>query len=229
VWWLAAGYAAVVTLLYLALVRPAPGIGSIEPVTPPVGRAATARQVLRNRNLWLLAAAFGAFCAAATGGSTYLPTFLTSRRSLSLAQAALISGIGTVIGIFAGPAGGVVSDRIGSRKKTFVGGLALAVILLPLVGAVSVAGVIVVVILQGLVFGVIPPNIFAAAVEAVSDERQGGTAMAIIMVVGAAGFRRSGRWARLAGRLCQSRHPGGRGSAGWVAGKGALTRCQRRL
>jgi DHA1 family inner membrane transport protein len=147
-----------------------------------VGRAVTSGQVLRNHSLWLLAASFGAFCAAATAGSTYLPTFLTLQRGLSLAQAALLSGIGTVIGIFAGPAGGVVSDRIGSRKKPFVGGLALAVILLPLVGAVSVAGVIVVVILQGLVFGMIPPNIFAAAVEAVSDERQGGTAMAILMV-----------------------------------------------
>jgi MFS family permease len=182
VWWLGAGYALAVTVLYLALVRPAPRIGSIEPITAPVGRAVTSGQVLRNHSLWLLAASFGAFCAAATAGSTYLPTFLTLQRGLSLAQAALLSGIGTVIGIFAGPAGGVVSDRIGSRKKPFVGGLALAVILLPLVGAVSVAGVIVVVILQGLVFGMIPPNIFAAAVEAVSDERQGGTAMAILMV-----------------------------------------------
>ena len=44
------------------------------------------------------------------------------------------------------------------------------------------AGVIVLMVLQGLVFGAIVTNILAAAVEAVGDERQGGAAMAVLMV-----------------------------------------------
>ena len=182
VWWLGAGYALLVTLLYLALVPPAATVRSIQAIPAPAGSTVTSSQVLRDHNLWLLAAAFAAHCASATGGSTYLSTFLTSQRGLSLTQAALISSVGTLIGLFSSPAGGVLSDRIGSRKKPFVFGLACSVVLLPLVGFVDVAGVIVLMVLQGLMFGMVATNILAAAVEAAGDERQGGAAMAVIMV-----------------------------------------------
>jgi MFS family permease len=185
VWWLGAGYALVVTMLYLGFVRAAPAAT----VAQPIGSAGDAAerigpssQVLRNRNIWLLAAAFGAFNAAVTGLSTYMPTFLTTQHGQPLGQAALISSITTMVTIFSAPAGGILSDRIGSRRKTYLVGLTAAVILLPLLGRLSVAGITRLVIFNGLVLGLIPTNIFAAAVEAVSDERQGGLAMAMIMV-----------------------------------------------
>ena len=184
VWWLGAAYALAATLLYLAFVRPAPraemesdAVSAEEPA--PV---VTSAQVMRNRDIWLLAAAFGAFNAAVIGLSTYLPTFLTSQRGLPLTQAALLSSIVTLITIVSAPAGGVLSDRIGSRKRPFLVGFILSIVLLPLVGAVNITGLIVLVIVQGLVLGLIPTNIFAAAVEAAGDERQGGAAMAVIMV-----------------------------------------------
>jgi len=61
-------------------------------------------------------------------------------------------------------------------------GFAAAIVLLPLVGVLDMTGVIVLLVIQGLVLGVIPTNIFASAVEAVGDRRQAGTAMAVIMV-----------------------------------------------
>ena len=67
-----------VTLLYLALVRPSPAGHFVEPAAAPAGRAVTSGQVLRNRNLWLLAVAFAAHCAAGMGAGTYLRTFLAS-------------------------------------------------------------------------------------------------------------------------------------------------------
>ncbi len=191
VWWLGAAYALVVTLLYLAFVPrgPAPRTSSPQPDRAPAGalegrpdQAVTSAQVLRNRNIWLLAGAFAAFNGAAVGLGTYMPTFLTSQHGLPLAQAALISSILTLVTIFSAPAGGVLSDRIGSRKKPYLVGLAAAIVLLPLAGAVSVTGLIVLVVLAGLFLGIVPTNIFAAAVEATGDERQGGAAMAIIMV-----------------------------------------------
>jgi MFS family permease len=60
--------------------------------------------------------------------------------------------------------------------------LALSVILLPLTGALSVGWLIVLVVVNGLVVGVIPTTIFAAAVERAGDERLGGVAMAVNMV-----------------------------------------------
>ncbi|HSJ55089.1 MAG TPA: MFS transporter [Anaerolineae bacterium] len=188
VWWLGAVYALVVTLLYLAFVRPAPRAPSPLPGRAAAARGAhrrqevTAAQVLRNGNIWLLAGAFAAFNGAAVGLGTYMPTFLTSEHGLPLAQAALISSILTLVTIFSAPAGGVLSDRIGSRKRPYLVGLAAGIVLLPLVGLLGVTAIIVLVVLAGLFLGIVPTNIFAAAVEAAGDERQGGAAMAVIMV-----------------------------------------------
>jgi len=184
VWWLGAGYALTVTALYLLFVRPAPAMaaGPTEARADEPGSGVSSAQVMRNRNIWLLAAAFGAFNAAVIGLSTYMPTFLSSERGLSLASAALLTGVPTLITIFSAPAGGVLSDRIGSRKKPYLVGLAVAIVLLPLVGALGVAALIVSLVINGLAMGLIPTNIFAAAVEAAGDERQGGVAMAVIMV-----------------------------------------------
>jgi MFS family permease len=184
VWWFGAGYALVVTVLYLVFVRPAPAKTTdvAEPGAAAPGHSVTSAQVLRNRTIWLLAAAFGAFCMAAVGLGTYMPTFLNAERGLPLAQAALISSIPTIVTIFSAPAGGALSDRIGSRKKPYLAGMAAAIILLPLTGALSGAWLIVLVVVSGLALGIVPTNIFAAAVEAAGDERQGGMAMAVIMV-----------------------------------------------
>jgi len=181
VWWLGAGYALTVTLLYLAFVRPARSADD-ELSAARAAPTINAVQVLRNRDIWLLAAAFGAFNAAVIGFGTYMPTFLTGERGLSLSQASLLSSVPTLITIFSAPAGGLVSDSVGSRKKPFLLGLGVALVLFPLVSVLSVTGLIVLVIVQGLFFGLIPTNIFAAAVEAAGHEKQGGMAMAMIMV-----------------------------------------------
>jgi len=181
VWWFGAGYALVVTALYLAFVRPAP-IRTAKPSVAEPGLGVTSAQVLHNRTIWLLAAAFGAFCMAAVGLGTYMPTFLNAERGLPLGQAALISSIPTIVTIFSAPAGGALSDRIGSRKKPYLVGMAAAILLLPLTGALSGAWLIILVVVSGIVLGIVPTNIFAAAVEATGDERQGGMAMAVIMV-----------------------------------------------
>jgi MFS family permease len=181
VWWLGAGYALTVTLLYLAFVRPARSADD-EASAARAAPTINAVQVLRNRDIWLLAAAFGAFNAAVIGFGTYMPTFLTGERGLSLSQASLLSSVPTLITIFSAPAGGLVSDSVGSRKKPFLLGLGVALVLFPLVSVLNVIGLIVLVIVQGLFFGLIPTNIFAAAVEAAGHEKQGGMAMAMIMV-----------------------------------------------
>jgi len=181
VWWIGAIYAVAATVLTLVVVRPrraeAPDASEARPARP-----ISASPVLRNVDVWLLAAAFGAFNAAALGFGTYMPTFLNEQRGLLLAQASLLSSVPTLITIFSAPAGGIVSDRMGSRKKPYLVGFAVALVLLPLAGALSVTGIIVLVVVQGLVFGLVPTNIFAAAVQAAEDERQSGMAMAMIMV-----------------------------------------------
>jgi MFS family permease len=182
VWWFGAIYALAVTALYLVVVRPAPGTSAHAPASNATGGERSGASAMRNGNIWLLAAAFGAFNAAVIGLSTFLPTFLNAERGMSLGQAALVGSLATLITIFSAPAGGVISDRIGSRKRPYLVGFAAAIVLLPLTGVLPVALLIALMIVNGLAMGLIPTNIFAAAVEATGDPSQGGAAMAVVMV-----------------------------------------------
>jgi MFS family permease len=183
VWWFGAIYALAVTVLYLVVVRPAPLDGVPAPADGhPDGASVSSKQVLRNRNIWLLAAAFAGFIAVVIGSSTYLPTFLATQRGIPLSQAALFAAIPTLVTIFSAPGGGILSDRIGSRKKPYLVGIALAIVLAPLAWVATGPGLIVVLVVTGLASGLVPMAIFSAAVEASGHERQGGMAMAIIMV-----------------------------------------------
>jgi len=186
VWWFGAGFAVLATVLYLAFVKPAPqpmlGARPGRAAPAAVQTVVTAGSVLRNRNIWLLSAAFGCFSLAVGAFGTFFPTFLSTVRGLPLGRAALLASISTLITIFSCPAGGLVSDRIGSRRWPFVVGLAVSGLLLPLTGSLAIAPLIVLLAVIGLVMGLIPTNIFSAAVEAAGDERQSGLAMAIIMI-----------------------------------------------
>jgi len=182
VWWVGAFYAFIVTALYLAIVRPAETSANRTGVDSDLPGEASPRQVLRNRNVWLLAAVFAALSACVSAIGTYLPTYLNTQRHLDLASAALISSLLPFVTIFSAPAAGVASDRIGSRKVLFVLGLALAAVVLPVTGFVPVSWVAGLMAISGLVIGAIPSTAFTAAIESVADPRMGGAAMAVIMV-----------------------------------------------
>jgi MFS family permease len=138
--------------------------------------------VLGNSSIWLLSAAFACFNMAVLAFGTYLPTYLVSVHGLELAQAARLASIPLVINIFCGPLAGVLSDRLGSRKRVYLAGLVLAALALPLAGLVQVEALVVLVVLQGFFLSLVPANIFSAAVETAGDERQSGLAMAVVMV-----------------------------------------------
>jgi MFS family permease len=103
-------------------------------------------------------------------------------RGVALMQAARLTSITSLMSIFSGPAGGLISDRIGSRKRVYLFGLIAAAIILPLTGAASLPMLIVLVAAQGLFISVTPPNIFAAAVETGRETGGSGLAMAVVMM-----------------------------------------------
>jgi MFS family permease len=191
VWWSGCLYAVVTTSLALTFVRPTSG--SAVRVAPAEGTTApsvpSTKQVLRHRDLWLLSLAFGCFNMVVLAVVTYLPTFLNLVRNLSLPQAGLLAGISSLVSIGSGPAGGFLSDRIGSRKRPYLAGLLLMAVSMPLTVVIAPAGALLLLfIAQGLALGLVPTNIFSAAVELVGGERRGGLAMGIIMVGQNAGF-----------------------------------------
>jgi MFS family permease len=182
VWWFGALYALVVTGLALFVIRPAPAPASDAQTAtppsapPPMGRA------LRNRDLWLVGLTFAFFVMAFMSFTTFLPTYLSVVGGMPLSQAAQVASLGTIVAIFAQPFAGILSDRIGSRKGPYLIGMGLTALSFPLVSLFHGNALIALIILQGLVSGIVPPNIFSAAVEVVGDERLGGLAMGVVMV-----------------------------------------------
>jgi len=137
---------------------------------------------LRNRDVWLISLAFGSYNMATMTFSTFTPTYLNLVRGMSLSQAALLSSVVSMVSTISHPAGGILSDRIGSRQRPYMIRLALMAIVMPLIAVMGSGAFIVLVIVQGLVGGLVPTNIFSAGVEVVGDERLGGLAMGVIMV-----------------------------------------------
>jgi MFS family permease len=216
VWWCGGVYAFLATVLVLAFVRPSPGAtgsgtSSAGAAPPP---AMSTAQVLRRRDLWLLSAAFGCFNMVVLAAATYLPTFLMLFRGMSLPHAGLLVSIPFMVSIVAGPASGVLSDLVGSRKRPYLAGLVLLAAAMPLIVVLRHPGVLLILFLvQGLALGLVPTNVFSAGVEAVGDERLGGLAMAVIMVGQNAGFLLG---PAIFGRLVES--PGG-----WPVAFGSLS------
>jgi len=180
VWWFGCGYALVTTALFVVLVKPARDSTADGSQSRPLP-AASAAQVLRNCDVWLISLAFAFYVMATMAFGTFLPTYLSLVHGMPLSQAAFPSSVMSMIIIFSCPAGGVLSDRIGSRKRPYVLGMALTAVIMPLAAVVGPNALILLVIAQGLVSGLVPTNIFSAAVEVAGDERLGGLAMGIIM------------------------------------------------
>ena len=182
VWWIGAGFALVVFLLYYILMRmpksaESHGAGEGE---PPGGQPPSSGKALANRSIWLLALAFGCLNLVFAGLGAYLPTFLSEVRGYSLAQAAFISSFATMIILRSAPSAGRVSDRIGSRKLalTFPFLVIAPMMLLPF----NVTGwmLYTFMILLGLVGGAIPTAIFAATPEVMDKPQLAGAGMAVV-------------------------------------------------
>lgn len=182
VWWFGSGYTILTTMLFLLVVRPAPAAGDskspAQAEKPPQGLAG---HTLHNPTIWWLGAAFACYCTAVFAVGTFLPTYIYTVRGVALAQAAGLTSLTSLMSIFSGPAGGLISDRIGSRKRVYLFGLFAAAVILPLTGAADLTLLIVLVAAQGLFLSVTPPNIFAAAVEAGRETGGSGLAMAVVM------------------------------------------------
>ncbi len=183
VWWFSAVYALAAMGLFLVFVRPAPAAAApaAEPSSPALA-AGSSRSVLRNINVWLISLTFGLFSMAYIGFASYLPAYLNVVRNIPLAQAAEWSSLGAIASMFSAPLAGVFSDRIGSRKIPYLLGLVLGGVAVPLTAVITGNVLIPLIAFQGLVAGLVPPNLYSAAVEVVGDERLGGLAMGVVMV-----------------------------------------------
>jgi len=140
------------------------------------------RAVLRNRDLWLISLLFGCFNFVFVGFITWAPTFLGQGRHVSMAHAALLVSLTTIVSMAAGPTAGWISDRIGSRKGICAIPPILMGFLFPLSFSAGESLFFLLAIAIGFLAGFVPTGVFSAGVEVVGDEQLAGMAMAVIQI-----------------------------------------------
>lgn len=183
-WWLSAAVAAIALVVYAVVLRLARTVAAPGDEHP----LADLRLGLSGRDIWLLVGAFALFGMASAAVNTFLPTFLAEERGMDLALAGSMAGL-VLVGAAGGSVlAGVVSDRIGSRRKVIVAS-ALAISVLFLV-PFNAGGVLLPVGLfaLGILSGAIPSGIFSSVPEVVPEPRLAGAGMAAIMLGQNAGF-----------------------------------------
>jgi MFS family permease len=150
---------------------------------------------MANTSLWLISLTFLCFNIVVLAVSTFYPTYLATVLHIDLARAAFLASLPMLMALFSSPLGGLISDRIGSRRK---------VIALPLasMGALCLFpfhapgwAIPAVMVLMGIFLGPIPTAIFAAVPEVMTSPQWIGVGMGVIalgqnvgMVIGPAMF-----------------------------------------
>lgn len=179
VWWFGAGFALAAMVFFAFLMRQPPGNASR---TAQSQTAVEMRVALANRDIWLLALAFACFNLTLIGLSTFYPTFLVEERGYPLSQASFVTSIATVVVLFSAPLFGVLSDRIGSRRKVAAIPFLVLAVLFLFPFRVSGWQIPAVMVVQALAAGAIATATLAAAPQVMRKPQWAGLGLAVILI-----------------------------------------------
>ena len=184
IWWFGCFYAVLVGFLYFLFLKSSPEQPSKPSRKDPSSKLPNQwlASVLSNRDLWLISLLFACFNFVFIAFITWAPTFLHQTRGMSLARAAFLVSLASLLTIVACPTSGWVSDRTGTRKWVAVIPMALMAPLYPLSFFAAENCFPALVVLLGFISGFVPTGVFSGAVETVRDERFSGMAMAVIQI-----------------------------------------------
>jgi MFS family permease len=184
VWWAGSAFAAIAFVLFGILFRmpkkdeiqhspaqPAPG--------SPEDKSISLTKAMASSSLWMIGIAFGMYNLTVMAWNSFYPDFLATKRGYSLDDAGFISSLLMMVGIFASPIGGFISDRIGSRKKVIV--IPYIILTLLFLFPFTVTGWMIpgVMISAGIMVGAIAPVILAAVPEIMKKPETIGIGMGV--------------------------------------------------
>lgn len=182
-WWISAAYGAVFLIIWFFALR---NLDSVLGYTKPSPATSAdkennllPKEVYTNKSLWLVGLTFMLYLIAQQGVISFLPTFLVEVRGMDFAAAgSLVSGasiVGIPVGIFAG----VISDKIGSRKKPIVVLMFASAVVYAFMPTFPTALYLVIIILYGLAVMGIVGLCFSAGGELVAPQHS-SMAMALL-------------------------------------------------
>jgi len=201
-------------LVFWALVRVPTEVAAVS-VNPGRGGAGPAsnerlmsnvRSALANRNVWLLGLLFFCFTMVFPGFINNMPTYLNTVQGYSLGRAALVVSLSSLATIVRCPLMGLLSDRIGSRKKVYTTALLITAVLWLLPYHLTGVAIPLFLVVFGIVGGALPTMIFASLPEVMERPELAGIGMGGVvtlqnlgLLVGPVMFGRivqvSGNWA----------------------------------
>jgi MFS family permease len=179
VWWLGAGFALLALVLY-GLLMPAPAKAR-NPVGDPKPTPSF-RQVLANRDAWLLTLVFFCFVIVMSGIKNYFPTFLHKERGYPLSQASLITSVYSLLVLVGAPLAGALSDRLNTRRMMIVAGFLVVAILNMFPYGLTGGWIVAFMVLFGLIVGAIPTATFSAVPEVMGKPEEAGIGLALVML-----------------------------------------------
>jgi MFS family permease len=192
VWWAGAGFSALAFILFAILFRmpkqeemyaaPAPAPATQE--APP-----SLAKGMANRDFWMISISFGCYNLVVMAMCTFLPVFLEVVRGYSktydkgvLMNAGFVTAFIMAASIFAGPAGGSISDRLGKRKLMVLIPYILMTLTFLFPFSISISMIPLYMIVFGIVGGPIAPVLLASVPEVARKPQLIGIGMSVAAV-----------------------------------------------
>ncbi|HSW38609.1 MAG TPA: MFS transporter [Acidobacteriota bacterium] len=184
VWWAGAIFAGVAFVLFAILFRMPKRDEINEPIEDNRAKKADAplpslSKAMANPSLWMIAFAFGCFNLTVMAWSTFYPNFLEVVRGYTAAQAGFLTSLIMAVAIFSAPAGGYISDRIGSRKKMIIIPFVALGLMFLFPFHLTGWGIPVLMLITGLLVGPIAPVCLAAVPEIMKAPQLIGIGMGV--------------------------------------------------
>ncbi len=177
VWWTGTAYAVFSLILFTLMFR-LPGSNHENQPTSQPGESLFSK--IKIRDIWLLAGAFAAQNVCQIMLNTFMPSFLQTERGMTGAAAAFTTSLLMLISMASGALGGVLSDRMHSRKKLIAWPLLCLAILMFFPFSIPTNMVAVLMLTIGIFIGIIPTCVFAAAPEIMKDPQDAGLGLAVV-------------------------------------------------
>jgi NNP family nitrate/nitrite transporter-like MFS transporter len=144
------------------------------------------KQVFRTRNVWMVVAVTVLGYSLYMVFNSWMPTYISSQFSLSLAESGTFVALFPAVGILARPAGGWLSDTVlGQRRRpvfatSFVGATVLAVAMFY---SATIALLVGILVLAG-VFIQLQIGLMYQSIQEFVDQKAAGTAVSLASVAG---------------------------------------------
>lgn len=189
VWWFSSAYILFSIIVWIILMIKIKAFSkSHDVLNAPEEKSIPLVNIFKNRSLWILTIANGAYIISFGTIQMFLPSYLSSNRGLDIAYASSLVSLnclaGTVFSLFAG----IISDKLGSRRV--LGGMSLIVsgALFLLIPVTKLSLFLPLIIILGIIPPIFPVCAYAAATEVIDDPSESSMAIGLLSMGQNIGF-----------------------------------------